>query len=869
MLPADHPYSNIIDRVLKPGRYTGGEFNQSLKDPAILKGRIALAYPDVYEIGMSHMGLKILYSTINAREDLAAERAYAPWVDMEAELRRENLPLVSLETATPLREFDLLGFSLQYELTYTNILTMLELGGVSRRSADRAEDEPLVVAGGPLTFQPEALAPFFDCFIVGDGEESLTELMDDWLDLKAAGVPRSEALRRLAGKPGRYIPALYEVAPSPDTGLLIVRKPDDPELPYPIERAHVADLGRFPFPTDTPVAETRAIFDRHAIELARGCTEGCRFCQAGMLYRPVRERSPDQVIDTIICGIREAGYDEVSLTSLSTADYSALTPLVRELMARLENEQVSLSVSSLRAYGLAEELLDEIARVRATSLTFAPEAGTQRLRDIINKNITEEQILESARRVFSRKWNSIKLYFMIGLPGETRVDLEGILTTALRCKKLGNSLPNRAMGSGGRPAQVTCAISGFVPKPHTPFQWVAMDDMETLTNKQKDLYARSKRMKLGLKWHAAEISHLEGIICRGDRSIADLIERAYEKGCRFDGWDEHFRFDYWEEAIVELGLDKQRFLQELDPETQLPWNHISTGVDLKFLQAEYRRSLEGRITPPCTKVKGADTRLEPPTDDEPLICYNCGLECDLSETKRRRRDFLDQLSALAEERPPVASADARRYRFTFSRTGNAATMSHLDLVRGWPRSLRRAGLRIAYSQGFHPHPRLSFSPALPMGMESDGEQVEIILYSDLPPAEVSERLQPTLPEGLQLLNGAVGEEKPLAKRLRSLRMHISFDAPEGYDIAPTCTELMARETLPLTRIRKGKPLVHDMRPNLFALDPAEPRQGRTAAVIVELGLIGPAIKAAELVEQLGGDVESLTAKRLGFTLHDC
>ena len=879
MPPTGHPYADIIGQVLRPGRYLGGEPNQVVKPAADLRARAVLAYPDVYEIGMSHMGLKILYSSVNAREGLAAERAFAPWPDMEAALREAGLPLVSLETSTPLADFDLVGFSLQYELTYTNILLMLELGGIPLRGEARGEADPLVIAGGPVAFEPEPLAAFIDCFVIGDGEEALPELMEDWAGLKQAGLPRAERLRRLADKPGRYLPSLYRVSVNEGTGLAVVAAPDDPALPFPVRRAHLAAIDRFPFPADAPLADTSAIFDRHGIELARGCTEGCRFCQAGMIYRPVRERSPDSVVETVLRGLRESGYDEVSLTCLSTADYSAIVPLVRELAARLEGEQVSLAVSSLRAYGLPEELLDEIAKVRATSLTFAPEAGSQRLRDVINKNIGEDQILESARRVFSHKWDHMKLYFMIGLPTETAEDVREIVATGARCRDVAKELPWRK-----RPAQVTCSVSSFVPKPHTPFQWVAMDSMASLGAKQRELMDLARRARIRLKWHDTELSYLEGILSRGDRRLGDLIERAYRKGCRFDSWDEHFRFGSWLEALAELDIDPQLYLGTLPVDVPLPWDHIDPGVSKDFLATEYRRSLKDRLSPPCGKPKGAVAHpaslAEAEAQEKPLVCHHCGVACDLSAMRGERIVFHAQLAALSAERPEQEELEPRSYRLVYAKTGAALTLSHLDLLRAWPRALRRAGIPVAYSQGYHPHPLLSFTPALPMGMAGLGEQVEIRLKSELEAEALIMALDPVLPEGIRLLEAHVGETEKMSGRLGSLRMLLRFAHPEPDSLDARCQALLARESIPIERERKGQVRSLEVRPRLLGLrscaegefPEAEeflaPLDDQAVTLLLELGIQGAAPKAGELATLLGGEAESLRALRLGFTLRE-
>jgi radical SAM family uncharacterized protein/radical SAM-linked protein len=655
LLP-DHPYAAFLDRVEKPARYSGGEVGAVLKDWASVEAKVCLAFPDIYDIGMSHLGFKILYKILNDDPRTLAERCYAPWSDMEAQLRARGLPLVALESARPLRDFDVVGFSLQFELTYSNILTMLDLGGIPLRAADRGEDDPLVIAGGPTATHPEPIAAFIDAFVIGDGESKATEVALTWTTLKKAGVSRADRLIALARLGAVYVPSLYAVKVNPDTGLEVVTGPTIPGLPFPIARS-IVDLDQYPFPDDGPTGGPEAIFDRMSIEIARGCTEGCRFCQAGMIYRPVRERDPEQIVKTVLSAIKKSGQDEVSLTALSTADVSCISPLIKKVATQLAKERVSLGVSSLRAYGLEPEILDEIKKVRATGLTFAPEAGSQRMRDVVNKNVTEEQLHETAERVFSRGWAKMKLYFMIGLPTETDEDVRGIVETGIRTAQVGRK------AARGRPAEVNVSVSTHVPKPHTPFQWCAMDLLGEVARKQmilRDAVRGYKAVKL--KVHEANASVLEGIYARGDRPLADVLERAYKNGARFDSWDEKLRLDIWEEAFVHFGTDRAKYLGTMPVTARLPWSHIDVGLEDGFLASEYRKALQNRLSPPCGKVAGAfvhHTNLEDANADaRRLVCYDCGVACDMTQMRDERITFLTKLGAERRSLPIVKNQPA-------------------------------------------------------------------------------------------------------------------------------------------------------------------------------------------------------------------
>jgi radical SAM family uncharacterized protein/radical SAM-linked protein len=811
--PEAHPYSDFVHKVQKPGRYVGGEYGSVRKDWAAVKARICLAFPDIYDIGMSHLGFKILYKILNDDPRTLAERAYTPWVDMQKELTERGLPLLSLESARPLKDFDVVGFSLQFELTYTNILVMLDLGGIPRRSSARSEDDPLILAGGPTATHPEPIAPFLDALVIGDGEERTTEVALVWTELKAKGAPRAERLKALAKLKGVYVPSLYPTRVDASTGLSVVTAPADKELPFPIKRTLVENLNDWPFPDDGPVGGPEAIFDRVSIEIARGCTEGCRFCQAGMIYRPVRERDPDDIAQTVARAVKKSGSDEVSLTSLSTADYSCVAPLIQKVTDILAPQKVSLGVSSLRAYGLEENVLDDMQRVRATGVTFAPEAGSQRMRDVVNKNVTEEQLMETAERVFSRGWSSMKLYFMIGLPTEEEADVREIVRVGMRARQVGKQMKKALMskglpGGGGAP-KVTVSVSTHVPKPHTPFQWCRVDTVDEIRQKQAWLL-EEKRASGGvdLRMHDCDTSWLEAVFARGDRTLADVLEHAYEHGARFDSWEDQLKIKVWEEAFAAVGIDPARYLGTLPVTSRLPWDHIDVGLEDGFLAREYRKAVASRLSLPCGKAAGMfvqHTNLEDAEkDDRKLVCYDCGIACDLGAMREERLVYLRRLgadkkrpapvsplhaspaSSIAAEgepskepkpagwkkgsnkRPPVRFEQGKplRYRFGYTKLGPSALLSHLDVIRALPRTFRRNDLSLFYSTGFHPKPEMTFGPALSLGISSLVEVVDVKLTRELDPEAWLEALSQASPDGLSFFAGRrLGEGDPSISRI--------------------------------------------------------------------------------------------------------
>ncbi len=569
----------------KPGRYLGNERGMVRKDPTQVALRFALAFPDVYEIAQSHLGLQLLYDILNRRPDVYAERVYAPWFDMERELRRAQLPLPSLETLTPIGAFDIVGFTLQYELTYTNILAMLDLGGIPLLARERTTRHPLVIGGGPCAFNPEPLADFLDAVLLGDGEAALADICDTYLAWD--GRDRRDLLEALTSIPGMYVPSMFEPHYRADGRLARIQPL---KTGYDrVEKRVVPDLNAVPSQETYIVPTVQIVHDRPSLEVMRGCVKGCRFCQAGYIYRPLRERDPRRVVEQAERAVAATGHDEISLLSLSTGDYSCVNPLLTELMNRLEARKVAVSIPSTRVDALAPALLEQIRRVRKTGFTLAPEAGTQRLRDIIQKEYREEELLEAARQIFALGWRTLKLYFMLGLPGETEDDLRGIADLAAK-----------VAATGGPRVEVTASVSNFVPKAHTPFQWTAQLPAEEMEARQRFLGRELRRRRVAFRWHDPTLSFLEGIFSRGDRRTGALLRRAYELGCRFDGWTDGCRIDLWRQALADTGLSGDFYLRRRLLDEALPWDHLGSGVTKSFLQRELARAFERTLTPDCS-----------------------------------------------------------------------------------------------------------------------------------------------------------------------------------------------------------------------------------------------------------------------------
>ncbi len=716
-------FQDILPLVDQPSRYLGTETNRIRKDLDRVKLSIALAFPDLYEIGTSHFGLQILYDILNRRGDIAAERVFAPATDAEALLRARGMHLTALESRRPLGEFDIIGFSLLYELNYTNVLTMLDLAGLPFYARDRGPGHPLVIAGGPCTCNPEPVADFFDAMVVGDGESVILRLCDAWIACNAGGGDRQDLLRAWAGIPGVYIPAFFAPDVGPvGPGPLVAREPGHTV----VTRAILEDLERAPFPARPVVPYGKPVHDRLRIEVARGCTRGCRFCQAGMIYRPVRERSVETLLNLAEDAIGATGYDELSLLSLSTGDYSCIVPLLQKWMDRWEAASVAVSLPSLRAGSLSAELIQQIRRVRKTGFTIAPEAGSQRMRDIINKNLSEEEIVAAVRHSFDLGWQSIKLYFMIGLPFEEDVDVQAIVDLVERLRPLGRR------GGRGRGGSIHVSVATFIPKAHTPFQWAAQITVESSRRRIAWLKDRLRLPGVEFKWQDPEVSHLEGLFARGDRRLAPLLVAAHRRGCRFDGWSDHFSYRRWQEAFQEAAVDPDAYLhRERCVDEPLPWDHIDIGVTREYLRREWVLAAQGRSTGDCRHGE----------------CNACGV-CDFDAIKPV---ICVRCDGGAGKAPAVEEPAAyRNHRLTYSKTGQARFFGHLEMVSVFLRAIRRARIAVKRSEGFHPKPKIAFEDALPIGMESLEEHLTLAIGEGVDAERVVADLNRELPEGLRV-----------------------------------------------------------------------------------------------------------------------
>jgi radical SAM family uncharacterized protein/radical SAM-linked protein len=700
----------ILPRVEKPSRYLGNELNTVRKERRPGDLRFALAFPDLYDVGLSNLGILILYNILNKMDGVIAERSYAPGVDLEALLRQRGLPVFTWESKTPLGEFDAIGFSIQYELAATNILTMLDLSGIPLRAEDRGDNDPLIFAGGPCVYHPEPFSRFIDAFVVGDGEDAVIGLAT--VTKETRGMPRHQRLQALTEVPGVYVPLLYPMVRGADGQIL-----PDPSGPR-IKKAMVRDLNQAAFPTNYIVPYTQQVHDRVSLEVLRGCTQGCRFCQAGMTYRPVRERSLETIEQLLEETVKNTGYEEISLSSLSTCDYSKVKAMVQQSVQQLTPKGVAVTLPSLRTDSFSVDLSDMVATAKKSGITFAPEAATPRLRALIDKWIPDEELLETTGSVFARGWNKVKLYFMIGHPTETDEDVEAIARLAKRVLDGG-----RKHHSG---AQVNVGVSTFVPKPFTPFQWERQIDIEETRHKQEILRRMMNIRGIRFRPHEAENSWLEGLVSRGDRRVGELFELAWREGARLDGWHEHFDFRKWERAVEKWGVDPEWMLRERKVEEPLPWDHIDIFITKKFLAKDLAKAkskmLEEALTADCRNG-----------------CHVCGVIMEdkalcntmIQTYKKGQKQEESEWERLPDPEKLWGKPDVARIRFRFTKEDDVRLLSHLELLHAMVRLLRRAEVPASYSNGFSPSMQLSFGDALPVGMSSDAEYGDVRLYAPM------------------------------------------------------------------------------------------------------------------------------------------
>jgi len=801
----------FLSLVSKPSRYLGQEINSIRKDLSTVKLKFCLAFPDVYEVGMSHLGIQILYSLLNQRSEIACERVFAPWIDMERYLREKGIPLSSLESSLPLSQFDIVGFSLQYELSFTNVLNMLELSHLPLLSKDRDERFPLIIAGGPTCFNPLPVADFFDAFVIGDGEEVTLEIVDLVIQWKTSKGKKEELLKSLSKIEGVYVPSLHQGEP--------------------IRKRLLPDLHRTSFPTSPIVPYMRIVHDRLNLEMARGCKRGCRFCEAGFIYRPYRERSPESIKEVLKQSLPRTGYEEFSLLSLSAGDYSSIAPLLSTLMDCYEPEKIAISLPSLRIESIVSHLAKEIQRVRKTGFTLAPEAATERMRRVINKEMDEELLFQGLRDLFAKGWRNVKLYFMIGLPTEREEDLEAILTLSHKLALLGERQKLSP--------HISVSVSTFVPKPHTPFQWTSQISLREMEEKLQFLKKGLKK-NLRLKWQDPYLSFLEAVFSKGDRRLSRVLMEARRLGCRFDGWSDQFRYDRWREAFERAGVDPEEYRKAKTSTDPLPWSFIETGVNTHFLWEEYQRGMREELGLPCV---GKD-------------CHRCGV-CDGQAIMVKEgdgwREFSEGLkvSRTGEER---RKSILRKFRLTFTKKGDLRFLSHLELAHLFYRAARRAHLPLCYSEGFHPMPRIIFERALPVGVESLSEKVDMELAGKMFPEEIKERLNRTLPEGIEIMEV---KELPLSLPSTSPLHRVTYWIPLDHlmtkeDLYSAIQKAWEKEEFFIIQKRKGKKRRLDLLPLIEKMEVKEDRGGEFGLLLVLRSSGGKMAKPHEVLEAVLG-----------------
>jgi radical SAM family uncharacterized protein/radical SAM-linked protein len=788
---------DLLPFVMKPGRYIGNELGAVHKNHSG-KLKLALAFPDVYEIGMSYLGLAILYHMVNKRENWVAERVFAPWVDAEEVMRKESIPLFSLESHTPLNEFDLVGFSLTYELNYATVLNMLDLAGIPVYARDRNGDHPLIIAGGPCAMNPEPMAEFFDLFAIGDAEEMIGEILEAVSQGKKEKGDREELLRKLTQIPGVYVPSLYEVKYDAGNNFASLT-PKSPGIPEKIKVRTIPQLKSEYYPPDPIVPFLETTHDRLTIEIMRGCPKRCRFCAATAAYQPKRERSVEEIVRQAQIGIAKSGWDEISLLSLSTTDYSELEKLAKTLAREFNSKRVSVSLPSLRPGTFSLELARFLSQVKKSGLTFAPEAGTPRLRSVVGKSLNEDDLLNTAQTAFSSGWNLIKLYFMIGLPTEREEDLSGIVDLLKKVLRAGKDT--------GRTKNLNVTISPFTPKAHTPFQWEKLEDEESLQEKMRFLKMSLRRGNLKLKFRDPQVSFLEGVFSRGDRRLSSVVHSAWKSGAKLDGWTEHFNYELWKEAFSQAGIDPRAYAGARDPKDPLPWDHIDKGIRKEALRKERDRAyaLEADLVqegedaeesrfpgrPASDALKMGDLvpeerleRLQTPIQESVAPSYSYG-------RKKKRRPA-----------SPAMTVARSRVRLKWSKSEQVRFTSHLDVGRTLERTIRRSGIPIAYSEGFHPHQKVAFAPPLPLGFVSDAEYLDIQLTEPYSSSVLS-RLNRDLTPGFEFLEAKpiFGKSDSLSSIINLASYEVRLDLPLD-EVEKSVNSVVEKQNLLVKRVSK-------------------------------------------------------------------
>lgn len=790
LTPAENPMKSDLEQLLpfvsKASRYLGNEINAVKKDPETVDLTFAFAFPDVYEVGMSHLGLQILYHVLNSMPGIACERAFAPWPDdMEAEMKAAGLPLATLESGIPLRQCGIVGFSLEYELCYATVLRMLGLAGIPLKASERDRSWPLIIAGGPSTCNPEPVADFFDAFVIGEGEEVLPELCRAYLRWQQSGDDKTRLLEKLADIAGIYVPSLFAISYNDDATIrqiLPLKKGYDH-----VDKRIITDFTSGPWCSKPIVPYMQIIHDRAGIEIARGCSRGCRFCMAGMIYRPVREKSVDRLCELSRRTLAGSGYEELGLLSLSSGDYCGIQPLLGALIREHREQKVAVSLPSLRVESLTAELIDEIKQIRKTGFTIAPEAGTQRLRDAINKGFTDEAILSTASLIFAAGWNLVKLYFMVGLPTETRQDVEGIVELCRTIARL------------DRGKNLHVSISTFVPKPHTPFQWDALEPAETILEKQHYIKDSLRSKSIQVKYHDHRLSLLEAVFSRGDRRLAEVLVHAHRLGAGYDAWSEHFDPRVWQQAFQDAGIDTAFYLKEKSTDEILPWDHIRFAVSRAYLLSEREKAQRAETTADCRSGQ----------------CSGCGV-CDGAAVR-------PEINPAVPETAPHAARDMLpepapfRYRLVYTKEGLARFISHLEFSSSFARALRRAELPLRYSQGFHPLPRITFLEALPVGMESRHALCDVELTKPVPAEEILRKLNPQLPCGVKILTVTENALKSctapatIKKYSVTFQHHPALQFPGTDGLARSIADFQACETSMIQIEKKDKTVEVDLK----------------------------------------------------------